>query len=147
MLMSLVFGDATKVARWYIFKPKLPIWVNFGGSCNGRCLYTLWPFGIFYGHLVYFTAIWSTLKPFGIFCGHLVFFIAKWYFFLLWYFVERKIWQPWLRPLLFLLRRSISDGITFRSRSWLSEAGSSKKNSVPEPRYVQEPKLARFRAM
>jgi hypothetical protein len=96
--------------------------------------------------LVYFTAIWSILQPFCIFCGHLVFFIAKWYFFLFWYFVERKIWQPWLRPLLFLLRRSISDGITFRSRSWLSEAGSSK-NYVPEPRYVEEPKLARFRAM
>jgi hypothetical protein len=32
MLMSLVLGDATNVARWYIFKPKLPIWVNFGGS-------------------------------------------------------------------------------------------------------------------
>jgi hypothetical protein len=26
-----------RVARWYIFKPKIPIWVNFGESCNGRC--------------------------------------------------------------------------------------------------------------
>jgi hypothetical protein len=26
-----------RVARWYIFKPKVQIWVNFGGSCNGRC--------------------------------------------------------------------------------------------------------------
>jgi hypothetical protein len=32
--------------------------------------------GLFYGHLVYFTAIWSILQPFGTFCGHLVFFIV-----------------------------------------------------------------------
>jgi hypothetical protein len=32
-----------RVARWYIFKPKIPIWVNFVGSCNGRRLYILWP--------------------------------------------------------------------------------------------------------
>jgi hypothetical protein len=41
---------------------------------------TLRPFGIFYGHSVYFMDIWSTLRPFGIFygrsvfCGHLVYF-------------------------------------------------------------------------
>jgi hypothetical protein len=28
-------------ARWYVFKPKIPIWVNFGGPCNGRCWYFL----------------------------------------------------------------------------------------------------------
>jgi hypothetical protein len=62
----------------YIFKPKIPIWVNFGGSSNGRSYFMavwsilrpfgigiLWPFGLFYGHLVY-------LRPLGIFCGHLV---------------------------------------------------------------------------
>jgi hypothetical protein len=27
--------------------------------------------GKFYGHFVYFTAIWYSLWPFGIFCGHL----------------------------------------------------------------------------
>jgi hypothetical protein len=27
------------IARWYIFKPKIQIWVNFGRSCNGRCWY------------------------------------------------------------------------------------------------------------
>jgi hypothetical protein len=31
--------------------------------------YILWPFGIFYGHLVF-------LWPFGIFYGHLVYFVA-----------------------------------------------------------------------
>jgi hypothetical protein len=25
----------SRVARWYIFKPKIPVWVNCGGSCNG----------------------------------------------------------------------------------------------------------------
>jgi hypothetical protein len=29
--------------------------------------YILWPFGIFYGHLVYFMAIWNILWPFGTF--------------------------------------------------------------------------------
>jgi hypothetical protein len=34
----------------------------------------LWPFGIFYGDLVYFMAILSFKWPFGIFYGHLVYF-------------------------------------------------------------------------
>jgi hypothetical protein len=25
-----------RVARWFVFKPKIPIWVNIEGSCNGR---------------------------------------------------------------------------------------------------------------
>jgi hypothetical protein len=38
--------------EWYkpglpdFFKPKIPIWVNIGGSCNGRCWYIIWPFGL-----------------------------------------------------------------------------------------------------
>jgi hypothetical protein len=32
------------------FKPKIPIWVNFGGPCNGKSWYMLKPFGQFYGH-------------------------------------------------------------------------------------------------
>jgi hypothetical protein len=27
----------SRVARWYILKPKIPVWVNFGVSCNERC--------------------------------------------------------------------------------------------------------------
>jgi hypothetical protein len=46
----------SRVARWFAFKPKIQIWVNFGGSCNGRGWYILWfilqSFVIFYGHLV-----------------------------------------------------------------------------------------------
>jgi hypothetical protein len=26
-----------RVARWFIFKPKIPIGVNFGGSWIGKC--------------------------------------------------------------------------------------------------------------
>jgi hypothetical protein len=25
-----------RVARWFVFKPKIQIWVNFGGSFKGR---------------------------------------------------------------------------------------------------------------
>jgi hypothetical protein len=40
--------------------------------------------GIFYGHLVYFAAIWYILQPFGI-------------FFPFWLVAPRKIWQSWRR--------------------------------------------------
>jgi hypothetical protein len=35
-----------RVARWYSFKPKIPIWVNFGGPWNGKGWYIQWLFGI-----------------------------------------------------------------------------------------------------
>jgi hypothetical protein len=44
--------------------------------------------GIFFDHLVYFTAIGNILWPFGIFCGNLVYLSA------FWNFGPRKIWQP-----------------------------------------------------
>jgi hypothetical protein len=69
----------TRLARWYIFRPKIEIWINLGGSCNRRCWYILLTFGIFYGHLKYFMDIWYSLCEFGIWC---------------WYIVPRKIWQP-----------------------------------------------------
>jgi hypothetical protein len=31
----------------HIFKPKIPLWVKFRGSCNGRCWYILRPFGMY----------------------------------------------------------------------------------------------------
>jgi hypothetical protein len=40
----------TRVARLHTFKPKIPIWINFGEPWNGKCWYILIPFGIFYGH-------------------------------------------------------------------------------------------------
>jgi hypothetical protein len=59
------------VARWYIFKPKIQIWVNFEGSWNGRCWYLrailsiLRTNDIFYGHLVHFVVIWYIFTRFG----------------------------------------------------------------------------------
>jgi hypothetical protein len=71
-----------------IFKPKIQIWVNSGGSCNGRQWCILGTFGQFYSHLVYVGTLWTCVPTF---CGNLV------YFYPLWYVVPRKIWQPWLR--------------------------------------------------
>jgi hypothetical protein len=48
---------ATRVARWFLFKPKIPIWVNFGELQIGKCGYISWPLGIFYDHLVHFEFI------------------------------------------------------------------------------------------
>jgi hypothetical protein len=61
----------------------MPIWINFVGSCDGRCRYILWTFGLFYGHLVYFVAIWYNVWLFGKF----------------WYVVPIKSGNPALRPL------------------------------------------------
>jgi hypothetical protein len=47
----------TRVARWFLFKPKIQIWVNFGGSCTEWCL-------------VYFMDTWSILRSFVIFYRH-----------------------------------------------------------------------------
>jgi hypothetical protein len=63
----------TRVARWYIFKPKIPNWVNFKGSCDGKFWYFKWPFGRFYSYLIYFEANWYILWSFGIFFPVLVF--------------------------------------------------------------------------
>jgi hypothetical protein len=38
------------VARWFIFWPKIPIWVNFWGPKIGKCWCILWTFGILWGH-------------------------------------------------------------------------------------------------
>jgi hypothetical protein len=57
----------SRVARWYILKPKIPFWVIFGRSCNVRYLYILWTFDIFYAQLVNIIAL-------CLFCGHLVYF-------------------------------------------------------------------------
>jgi hypothetical protein len=66
-----------RVARWIIFKPKSKLWVNFGWYWNGQWWYIVWiygPFGIFYGHVVGFTAIWYILWSFGKFLVRLVHF-------------------------------------------------------------------------
>jgi hypothetical protein len=75
---------ASRVARWYVFKPKIQIRVNFGGPCIRRCWYILGPLGPFYGLLVYFMDFWYILWLFCIFFPFLV-------------FCAKKIWQPWVQ--------------------------------------------------
>jgi hypothetical protein len=74
-----------------IFKTKIPIWVNLGGPWNGKGWCILWTFGIYFGHLEYISAIWS-------FSGNLVYISP------FWIIVPRKIWQPCLRRISFLIR-------------------------------------------
>jgi hypothetical protein len=71
-----------RVARWFVFKPKIQIWENMEGIAMEDV-------GIIYGHLVHFTVFCYILLTFGIVRGSLV------YFPLFWCFVPRKIWQPW----------------------------------------------------
>jgi hypothetical protein len=61
----------------HIFQTKIPIWVNFGGSCKGRCWYILWSFCLFFGHWLYFVAIWESLWSFAIYSPVLVYCIEK----------------------------------------------------------------------
>jgi hypothetical protein len=48
---------------------KFPIWVNFGGSCNGRC------------RNMFYLDIWSILRLFDIFYVKLIYFVVIWYIF------------------------------------------------------------------
>jgi hypothetical protein len=65
-----------------LFSNQKTVWVNFERVLQRKKIWSiLMPFGIFYGHLVYFMAIWYILWPFGI-------------LFPVWYVVPRKIWQP-----------------------------------------------------
>jgi hypothetical protein len=75
------FVILSRVARWFVFKPKIPIWKKFKGL-------KLENVDTFYGRLEYFMGIWDILRPFGTFCVHLV------HFFRFWYHAARKIWQP-----------------------------------------------------
>jgi hypothetical protein len=72
-------GTWNRVARWHIFKPKVPIWVNFGWSCNGSIRFNSCPFDLFYNNLIYFMVIWYILWPF-----------CKVHFSLFWYFCIKK---------------------------------------------------------
>jgi hypothetical protein len=60
---------STRVARLFVFKTKIPIWVNLGVSCNGRYCYNLWTLGPFYDLLFYFTDI----HTYGVVRGILVY--------------------------------------------------------------------------
>jgi hypothetical protein len=43
----------SRVARWFILKPKITILVHFGAPSKGKCFYI-------YDHLEYFMAIWHS---------------------------------------------------------------------------------------
>jgi hypothetical protein len=62
----------SRVARWFVFKPKIQIWVNFGGCFkDGICILRtliLRSFVIFYGHFVQFVVIWY-IFPVLVFCN------------------------------------------------------------------------------
>jgi hypothetical protein len=34
--VTRVFGHLIRVARWFLFEPKIPIWANFGGLWIGK---------------------------------------------------------------------------------------------------------------
>jgi hypothetical protein len=67
-------GLSIRIARWLVFKPKIPIRVNFGGPLIDKCLY-------FYGYWEYVMGIWDILWLFGICYGYLVYFVFIWYIF------------------------------------------------------------------
>jgi hypothetical protein len=71
-----LFIIVNSVARWFIFKPKIPMWIHFGGPWNVKCCYISWSLGILHGHFLIY--------------GSLVYFSPFWY---VW---TKKIWQPWL---------------------------------------------------
>jgi hypothetical protein len=56
---------------------KSKFWVNFGGSCNGRCWYILRTLGPSYGLLLDFMDIWYTSWKFGIFLSRFGIFVPK----------------------------------------------------------------------
>jgi hypothetical protein len=53
------FAEERRVARWHIFKPKIPIWVNFWRVLKWK-------------RLEYFMAIRPIVGLFGIFCSHVL---------------------------------------------------------------------------
>jgi hypothetical protein len=72
---KLLTDSPDRVARPYIFIPKVQIWMYFGGPWNGKCWQILWVFGIFKAiWYIIHKAIWYILWLFVIFYGHLVYF-------------------------------------------------------------------------
>jgi hypothetical protein len=60
-------------ARWFICMPKIPILVYFEGlgmeyfGMSYVQFLFLMPFGVFYGHLVYYVLVWYIFSKFGMF--------------------------------------------------------------------------------
>jgi hypothetical protein len=62
-------GPTRRVARWFVFKPKIKI---LQGLAMDDVAIFYDHFGLFYGHWKYFMAIWNILWSFGIFFPVLV---------------------------------------------------------------------------
>jgi hypothetical protein len=60
--------NPSRVARWFIFVPKIPIWVNFRRALHWKMF-------------IYFKTVWSYFQTFGIFYDHLVHFVFIGYIF------------------------------------------------------------------
>jgi hypothetical protein len=66
--------NSTRVARWFVFIPKMPIWVYFlMPRVKSFWLFYIWPFGISKAILVYFIAIWYFYCHFGLLVPFLMF--------------------------------------------------------------------------
>jgi hypothetical protein len=57
VLVEVSHESAARGCQMVNFQIKIPNWVKFGGQRSRKCYNILWPFGIYYGHLVYFMAI------------------------------------------------------------------------------------------
>jgi hypothetical protein len=68
---SMLWQPGPGMPDGFVFKPKIPIWVNIGGLAMENV-------GMFYVHSVYFKAIGNILWPFCKFCGHLEYFSPFW---------------------------------------------------------------------
>jgi hypothetical protein len=64
----VLYQVTTSIAGWHVFKTKIPIWVNFGRSRNGRSCWYFYTI-LFYGQMVYYVY------------GYWVHFVVIWYIF------------------------------------------------------------------
>jgi hypothetical protein len=64
----------TGFARWFIFIPKILVWVYFGGPWNGKCWHILWQIGKSYSQFEILGYVGA--------------------FFPFWYIVQRKSGSP-----------------------------------------------------
>jgi hypothetical protein len=89
LFISIVVALPSGLPDNIFFRPKIAIWVNFGGSYNRKYLYILWTFAI----CMYFVDICSILWTICILRGNLVYFPHFGIFSPFWYIVPKKIWQ------------------------------------------------------
>jgi hypothetical protein len=104
-----------RVARWFVLKPKIPIWANFGGGVGMENVV------IFYNHLEYFMAIWHNVWQIGI---HSLWSLGI--FFQFWYVWTMKnlatmVRTPFSNTGIKLEYSAKSDRVIFNGKSFFSE--------------------------